>query len=140
MAAPTRQNALFWKMGLSIGGRALSFALCQMGCSGGLALAIVFAGKALLTAEVSTPDLAQSMMPKSSQEPAHAPLAESVPSALEERIEELILENVEQRKGALGGWPKGLRSPASSRTRLQHPNPCRRIPLKLEKDKEKESM
>ena len=68
-------------------------------------MAIVFLGKSLLTAEV--PDLAQSMMPKSSQELHEPPApAESAPSALEERTEELLLENVEHRKGALGDGQK----------------------------------
>ena len=40
-------------MFLPLGGRALSSFLCMIGCSSGLALAIVFAVKALLTAEVS---------------------------------------------------------------------------------------
>lgn len=43
---------LLSKVGFLLGARALSFFLLKLGCSGGLALAIVFAVKALLTSGV----------------------------------------------------------------------------------------
>ena len=42
---------IFWKVGLALGSRALSFALFKLGLSGGLALAIAFFVKGILTAE-----------------------------------------------------------------------------------------
>lgn len=44
-------NALLSKVGFSLGGRALSFALRGLGCSAGLALTVGFALRALLTGE-----------------------------------------------------------------------------------------
>lgn len=50
--------SLLSRVGVSLGGRALSFFLIKMGCSGGLALAIGFAVRALLT-----PFLANMVLP-----------------------------------------------------------------------------
>lgn len=45
-------QAVLWKIRFSLGGRALSFALCKLGCAGGLALAMGgFALRALVTSE-----------------------------------------------------------------------------------------
>ena len=44
---------LLSKVGSSVGGRALSLALSKLGCSGGLSLAIGFAVRAILTAEIA---------------------------------------------------------------------------------------
>ena len=57
---------VFWKIGFSLGGRALSLALCKLGCSGGLSLAIGFAVRALLTDE-SAPYLANRVLPEGSE-------------------------------------------------------------------------
>jgi len=50
------------KVGLLLGGRALSFFLIKMGCAGGLSLAMVFVIRGLLTAE-ATPSLGNMMVP-----------------------------------------------------------------------------
>jgi hypothetical protein len=50
------------KVGLALGGRALSFALCKMGCSGGLTLAIVFAVRAIISNE-APPSLGKMVLP-----------------------------------------------------------------------------
>lgn len=47
-------QAVFWKIGLSLGDKALSFALCKLGCSGGLTFAIVFAVRAMITGEAES--------------------------------------------------------------------------------------
>lgn len=81
---------LLSKVGFLLGARALSFLLLKLGCSGGLALAIVFAVKALLTSGVEP-----NMMNPSDD-------SSSAPSALEERTNELIQDNLKDRKGDLG--------------------------------------
>jgi hypothetical protein len=48
-------KTLLEKAGVSLGSRALSFFLINMGCSGGLALAIGFAVRALLATEAAPP-------------------------------------------------------------------------------------
>lgn len=59
---------LLKKMGFSLGGRALSLALCKgLGFSGGLALAIAYVFQAFLTAEAA-PSLGKNMVPSGSAE------------------------------------------------------------------------
>lgn len=62
----------------------------KVGCSGELALAIVFAVNALLTSRIEP-----NMMNPSDD-------SSSAPSALEERTDELIQDNLKERKGDLG--------------------------------------
>lgn len=54
--------ALLSKVGFSVGGRALSFALCTLGCSGFLASAIAFFVKILISNE-SPPSIGKMVLP-----------------------------------------------------------------------------
>lgn len=74
----------------SLSGRAISLFLLKLGCSAGLSLAIGFAVKALLTSGIEL-----NMMNPSDD-------SSSAPSALEQRTNELIQENLKERKGDLG--------------------------------------
>lgn len=60
-------HALLEKAGVSLGGRALSFALCKrLGCSRGLTLAIIFAVSILFTAD-GRPSLGKMVLPEGSE-------------------------------------------------------------------------
>lgn len=93
-------KAFLWKVGVCLGGRALSFALCKLGCSSWIALAISFAVRGIAG---ETSDLAHYMLPGSSHEPREpSDESSSALSALDERKDQLIQENVKERKGDLG--------------------------------------
>uniref|UniRef100_A0A2P2MU68 NADH-ubiquinone oxidoreductase chain 6 n=1 Tax=Rhizophora mucronata TaxID=61149 RepID=A0A2P2MU68_RHIMU len=111
-------QTLLYKGTLSLLCRALSFALCKLGLAGGLALVIGFWARVLIPLLVSLvflwfgiPVIAYCA---DGDEQTNSPEAgigasssiESVPpeepSALEERIEDLIGSNLERRKAALG--------------------------------------
>nr|YP_009861453.1 hypothetical protein [Mirabilis himalaica]QKN19350.1 hypothetical protein [Mirabilis himalaica] len=55
-------HLILWKIGFSLGSRVLSFALCKLGCTGGLALAIVFALRTVLATEAA-PFLSNMVLP-----------------------------------------------------------------------------
>ena len=74
----------------SLSGRAISLFLLKLGCSAEFSKAIGFAVKTLLTSGVE-PNM---MNPSTESSPA--------PSALEERTNELIIENLTERKGDIG--------------------------------------
>nr|YP_009045747.1 orf142 [Batis maritima]AIC83350.1 orf142 [Batis maritima] len=117
---------LVWKIALSLGGRSFSLLLIKMGFSGGLALAISFALRALLTSEEIS-FVRDWMLPagasgaEAHSEP-HEPSAESssAPEALDERKEELILENLAEKKGRSRRWTRGIRSASGSGKGFSH--------------------
>lgn len=101
-------HALLEKVGFSLGGRALSFALRGLGCSGGLTLAIVFSIRALLSGEAA-PSLEKMMLPTGAGEgtsagaaPREAATSEAGPGGIDlnqfpnlRETERDLIENLE---------------------------------------------
>ena len=73
-------QAFFCKMSLFLGGRALSFALFKWGCSGSLALAIVFSIRTLLSGEAA-PFSANMMLPTGANSGANCDQEVTSPSS-----------------------------------------------------------
>lgn len=77
-------QAVFWKIGLSLGDKALSFALCKLGCSGGLTFAIVFAVRAMITGEAES--IKMMMSPTGADSGLPAPLARNLRLRLRQKM------------------------------------------------------